>query len=122
MLQQVLNNIEGLKNQIANIHVDHANLRGDFSTRLLEQVTVTDTKLMALERRFEEKIAKRAERVDDWFEDMQRMLTEYKIAMESRITAVSVKVGIIFAISSVVVATIIGIIIRALFAVPVGGQ
>lgn len=122
LMRQVLSSVEGLKAQISTIQVDQAKLQGDFSTRLLEQHTVFDTKLLALERSFDQKMQRREEKVDGWFDEMQKTLEVYKISMEGRITTVSVKIGLIFAISSVVIATIVGVIIRALMAASSAAQ
>jgi 2-phospho-L-lactate guanylyltransferase (CobY/MobA/RfbA family) len=120
MLQKVLGAVEDVKNQISTIHVDQERMRGDFHARILEQVTATDTKLSSLERRIEDKITTRETKVDDWFDDMQETFSKYQIAMEARITAVTIKTGLIIGTGTLILSTVVGLLIRFLFATSSG--
>jgi hypothetical protein len=112
LLREVLNEIKSLTTQINIMQVDQANLRGDTAARILEQANVFDAKLLAAERRIEDKMAARAEKVDGWFDAMQTEFSNYKTSTESRITAVSIKVGAIIGGVSIVISGVVALVVR----------
>jgi hypothetical protein len=94
LLQEVLSEVKSLTTQITLIQIDHERTRGDFTSQLLHQANNFDAKMQAMERRLHEKMAARSEKVDGWFDSMQAEFSKYQTTMESRITGISVRVGL----------------------------
>jgi hypothetical protein len=114
LLKQILVKVDQLTASISGVQIDQATIRGEFSTKILEQSTLVDAKLLAVERRFEEKMGTRAEKVDKWFDDMQEEFSHYQTKMEGRMTSTSVKVGVIFSGATVLIGGIIAVVVRYL--------
>lgn len=129
LLRQLIEKVDGLKDQVATMKVDSATVRGDLMSQILLQSNNYDTKLLNLERRFDTKLAEqseklharisdRAEKVDGWFDQMQqefakgqKEFSEFQTKNEGRMTGISVKVGLIFSgITVVLVALVTGLI------------
>ena len=111
MLQKALDKLDVLTSVIAATQLDHEKTKGETTKSILEQSTLTDTKLIEMERRIEHKISARAEKVDKWFDDMQTAIS----SVENKITGVSIKVGIISTGATLLIGGIVTAIVKFLF-------
>lgn len=118
MFKTVISEIRGLSTQITTTQLDHANLRGELTKAILEQGNNFDSKIQTVERRMVEKHDRRKEKVDELFAGFEDKFTkyqiafaatfnEYQLAMERKITTVSVKMGIIFSLVTVILGAVI---------------
>jgi hypothetical protein len=118
MFKTVISEIRSLSTQITSTQLDHANLRGELTKAILEQGNNFDSKIQTVERRMVEKHDRRKEKVDDLFAGFEDKFTkyqiafaatfnEYQLAMERKITTVSVKMGIIFSLVTVILGAVI---------------
>lgn len=118
MLRELLAKVDTLHGQMTGIEVAHATLRGDMASKILEQSSTLDNKIILLERRIEEKMQARAEKVDKWFDDMGEAFNQYKLTMESKMTSITVKVGIVFSVVTAILVAITTAIMKWILSAP----
>lgn len=118
MFETVIAKIDTLSNLITATQLDHANLRGELTTKILEMGTTFDTKLILAERRLDERHERRNEKVDGCFDVQDKAFSDYKVEMEKKITTISVKMGVIFSLATAVIVAVITVITRLIFHAP----
>jgi Skp family chaperone for outer membrane proteins len=110
LLQQIADNttamgkkLETLTNQLQMIQIDHANFKGEISTQILRQNLAYDQKISELERRFDDRLQRRDEKVDT-------AITDVKTNMSS----ISVKVSVVFSVVTLIIGGIIAALAKLL--------